>query len=253
MSQHEEMLFQKWRKQLDAVHTELSWLYWDRMMYKRVLMLIEQQDWAEHSADHSNWVLHSYFVSACATIRRLLDNDQRNKPESLGVLITSICSNAHIVTRERFVSLYQACLQNLGYADMDFDRYAGSGGEILDRAILSSWYQSAMKASKTVTAYVDRMVAHHDRTPPEILPTCECVEKAIAAASWLFVDLDLLLKSDVPDLVIAEEYGTYHAHLELCAMAKFAMPSTPLMYWDRHGNEVLIQGGIPCPRCDLQV
>jgi hypothetical protein len=152
----EDDLYAKWLKWLETVRNETHtlWLYRD---YWRGLTEMTQ---ANEDIPPSTFfdALRVWYAAAQMTgVRRQLDRDKRSV--SLWRLLTDIADHPEVMTRERYVALYENDDERPGAqealpqrANEDYNRFAGAGKDVLARthagrsgAVLGAYSSSRSK------------------------------------------------------------------------------------------------------------
>jgi hypothetical protein len=187
---------------LQIVDDEVSSLYWDHyVVYKRTVEVITANPRVNRPNWFFDWMFGAHAHSACATIRRLLDEDTRNRPVSLARIVLDVMNHPDLFTREDFVRDYPEFMLRAGFADRDFDIFAGAGNTAVDPGILGGWLTDAKTKCQRIREYTDKRVAHRDRKPPISVPKWDDLDAAIEAIGDLFRNMNLLLtRASRPEL-----------------------------------------------------
>jgi hypothetical protein len=178
---------------LKIVDDEISSLHWDHYVYKRTVEVITANPRVNRPNWFFDWMFGAHAHSACATIRRLLDEDNWNRPVSLARIVLDVMRHPDIITRAEFVRDYPEFMQRTGYADRDFDTLAGAGNAAVAPGILGGWLTDAKMKCQRIREYVDKRVAHRDPKPPTSVPKWGDLDAGIEAIGDLFRKVNLLL------------------------------------------------------------
>lgn len=205
----------KWRKDLEWIKMkEWAQLSSGRKVYRRVAEIVRSNPEIHKPNLFYDWMEINYAVSTTVGIRRILDDHGKNlkgrkQPVSLTHLIDDICTNASFITRDWFKSLYHIeSMRKFGYADRDFDIYAGENGNSLKPEILANKLTDLNSIAKGTIAYVDKIAAHSDRKQPNGL-TYDEVNKVIDKIGELIRDVELLLNASFlrnPEVAILADW-----------------------------------------------
>jgi hypothetical protein len=187
-------------KDIKIVENEVDELHWHHYgVYKRTVAVITANPRMRKGNWLFDWMFAAHANSACVAIRRLLDEDARDKPVSLARITMDLIKHPKAITRDEFVRGYSESMRRAGFADDDFDRFAGVGKSEIDPSILSKWLSDAKSECARIRQHVDKRVAHRDRNPPTSVPKWPELDAAVDAVKGLFRNICLLLTRNEPD------------------------------------------------------
>lgn len=152
---------------LGRLHDDVVNLAMDEFVFWHVQHIIEQNAELHVPSEFYSWIGRMYVAGMSMAIRRQTDDDSRT--ESFVRFLSRLKGGVGLISRTRYRRFYPK--DQLGYADDVYDRFAGRGNQHplpqrLDREI-----RTLRRLSRNVVAWADQVVAHRDRTPPQIVPT----------------------------------------------------------------------------------
>jgi hypothetical protein len=113
---------------------------------------------------------------------------------SLARLLTEIVKHPHVLSRKRFVGLYQPDLQNV-IAHTQFDRYVAAGASHIDPTVVRTELDDLCKSTKDVERYGTKRVAHYDDKGPKNIPTFQELDDALDLIHTLRIKYLFLLRA----------------------------------------------------------
>jgi hypothetical protein len=166
---HEQELIDGWKKSLEAIRNQITYLVMDHHIYVEVCKTIASNQTARQSSEFRAWLVRCYASAVCMRIRR----QAKSKKGEVGLksLLMSIKENCSLVSRERHVAIYCAT-----YADPELDpgrrRRAAirnfrslveADVEHLPEQLVDDHLKVLEQTTVNVTKYADKRIAHHDK------------------------------------------------------------------------------------------
>ena len=185
MNNH-DAVFAEWNGWLEAMKNEVTNLFVERHIFWEVRKIIEANPAIQVSSTFYEWMGSVYAAYASIGLRRQIDKDERSI--SLRRLLEQIKDQPEVLSRTRYVALWDDPVVRKRFADEAFDRFAGSGKPHIDPAMVEEDCSQLVKMIDGVKGYVDKRVAHYDREGPTTVPTFADLNECLD-----FVE-DLLIK-----------------------------------------------------------
>ena len=169
----------KWIRWIDILYNEIISLFANKTVFNRVQEIIRNNPKIQKPSAFYEYYGINYGISALMTIRRLLE------PNRYGIsfyeLLSDIYDNNEIITRDYYKSLYGSNI--LEYIiDKDFDQFSGKKGKqknFLNKKIVEADLKAINKTIGNIKYFIDKKVAHLDKTIPKKLLTFKEVEDCI--------------------------------------------------------------------------
>jgi hypothetical protein len=203
---------ESWQRRLDeSIRPEVVGMFHHRYVYRTVAEIINRHGELPPSS-FFDLIRDTYAITQSVAVRRQAERSPR--VISLGSLLDEISRDAVRLTREWYLTLYDADDQH--YATRSWDRgwFAGPAGHVDPDAIRGD-LALLTQESERVRDYVDRHLAHYDRDPLAELPTFEDLNAAVDAIGDLFRKYNALLRAGSwPTLVPIAQYNWLAPFLE---------------------------------------
>jgi hypothetical protein len=180
----EDDLYAKWLKWLETIRNETHtlWLYRD---YWRGLTEMTQANDDIPASTFFDALRVWYAAAQMTGVRRQLDRDKRSV--SLWRLLTDIADHPEVMTRERYVALYEnddderpgaqeALAQR---ANEDFEKFAGPGKDVIAPERTLEDQERLERLAEPVTVFVNKRVAHSDEENLPAAPTYAELDAAV--------------------------------------------------------------------------
>ena len=185
---------ERWKRQMSRIEPEVLRLYQWRKWFRRIREMVDANPRINKWHPLYDWMLECYVTSASTAIRRLMDpgspqpsGRQRQRFFSLEKLVQNINKHSGDISRSWFVGRYSYDKRYIqaGYADSDYNHFAGVGG---DHPLMEDLpeLESARRAAEPIARMVDKVIAHLDEKPPSQMPMLNDLDKAIDAIGALF-------------------------------------------------------------------
>lgn len=132
-----------------------------------------------------DFIVSNYLESASVGVRRLVDTD--NRTNSLMRLLLRIRDHPELLTRRRYIDTRGWITNIEDYESEQFDQFVGEPGHLhVPRQCIQDDIDHLKEASSLVKQYVDKQIAHMDKTPPDKLPTYGDLHDAIGEIETVF-------------------------------------------------------------------
>jgi len=208
-----DQLRQKLKSWVDEIGNEIGSLLTGRKIFQRLQEIVNSNEKIQSPHIFHDWVADNYVAKMCSCVRALAENNPRNKPVSLYMLIEKIKKNPHAITRDYFISQSRDDFaKEMGTAGNDFDTFAKPGEQYIDSKRLDSDLQKLAEGTRLIGDFTDQWIAHFDQKPKiERMPTFEDLNKALDIIDEVWCDYYLLLTchglgSGTRQPVIAEDW-----------------------------------------------
>lgn len=184
----------KWIRWIDILYNEVIHLFANKAVFNRVQEIIINNPKIQKPSAFYEYYGINYGISALMTIRRLLE------PNKYGIsfyeLLSDIYNNNNIITRDYYRSLYGNHIPEY-IKDKDFDKFSGNNNQknFLDKKIIEADLKAINKTIRNIKYFVDKKVAHLDKTTPKKLLTFKEVEDCIEFIGNLLKKYLLILKA----------------------------------------------------------
>lgn len=156
-----------WQTWLDEIWNQVTRLLYGRVIFEGLNEIIAANPDTAKPANFANWCANNYAHHAAVQVRRQIDRDPRSI--SLLRLMEDVGKNHALITREWAVSHYSSEMREDGYADEQFDQWAGAGGSCVDPAIIKCHTSKLVDVCEKARVFVNKRVAHHDfKAPPTL-------------------------------------------------------------------------------------
>ncbi len=186
---------EKWQHWLGIILAELQ----DALVYRHLFREVREIVLANGTlADTPSvyWAawFDTYVHYGASALRRQLKNSDESV--SLARLLRQIADQPTLLSREWYLRDHPGGTEAwfVAQAHCAFDKFAGSGGQHVDSALVSVDRDALLAAGKDVESYVDRVVAHRDKRPPSVIPTLTDMDKALDVTFDLASKYHLLLE-----------------------------------------------------------
>ena len=177
-------LFEEWASGIEALREPVT-----DLVQKRAVWWTLQQVFLNNPtlppSGLFDFLVINYVESASVGVRRLVDRDARTT--SLMRLLQRMLDHPDLLTRERFIETREGNTPIDDFVSQRFDEFAGEPGhdhvpcDAIQRDI-----DRLIDASALVKQYVDKGIAHMDKTPPTQLPSFGSLHNAISEIEAVF-------------------------------------------------------------------
>lgn len=186
----------KWLEWLEVLKNEVLALHHHRNLWKAMTDALELESEAETFRAHYT---RCYADAAASAIRRLADGSTDRNSISLRRVIADIRANPSVMTRDRYVSLFDepGVIDPIRKrAPKEFDEHWGDSGGRIRPDLLDALDKTVAADTKRVAGWVDRTVAHIDKRGVSDPPTFADLDAAIDSVGNVLRKLLLLLTAE---------------------------------------------------------
>jgi len=139
-----ENISKRWFKIIETISQEVIDLIRSREIYLQMQEIIISNNNINKSNRFYDWISKNYGDAAILALRRLVENNSRDKPHSLLVLINDIKENKQIAS-EKFPDLTE------NFIETDL--------------------KNIEQINRIIKDYADKNIAHKDKNPSKLIPT----------------------------------------------------------------------------------
>jgi hypothetical protein len=183
--------FKKWVEWIMIIHEDVEHAILSRHIRQEVASIIDANPRIQRPSSFYEWMAAVYSDSGLMAVRRQLDKDPQSI--SLARLLSEIATYPHVLSRGRFVGMYQPELQNV--AHHEFDRRVASGANHIDPAVVQADLETLYKRTRDVERYGTKRVAHSDEKGPKNIPTFQELDDVLEFIHELRVKYLFLLRA----------------------------------------------------------
>jgi hypothetical protein len=169
--------FDKWDRWLDAIHEEVRILLMDKYIFWEVQKMIKNNPSIQKPSAFYEFFGSIYGDSALMGIRRQVKIDK--KSISLARLLDEICKTPEILSRNRYIELYDNYTKKSKLPDKHFEKFAGKTRDHVDPHLVKLDLEQLRSKFTECEKYADRRVAHYDRRAPKRIPTFKELNECI--------------------------------------------------------------------------
>ncbi len=189
-----DALFNKWNGWLETIKKDIMSLSINRHIFWEVQKIIKANPKIHLPSTFYQWMGNVYAVYVSIGLRRQIDKDPRTI--SFQRLLEEIEGQAEVISRKRYVALYEDEVLRNRVADKAFDKFAGIGRPHIDPAMVIEDRSQLIKKIEGVKDYVDKRVAHHDRRGPTSPPTYPDLDECLDFVEALLVKYLAVLRAE---------------------------------------------------------
>ena len=164
-----DAVFAEWDGWLETIKNDVTNLSVNRHIFREVQKIVEANPRIHLASDFYEWMGSVYAHYASIGLRRQIDKDERTI--SLRRLLEKIKDQPEVLSRERYVALWDDPVLRKRFADGQFNEFTGPGKPHIDPAMVEEDVSQLVKKIESVKGYVDKRIAHYDRQGPTTLPT----------------------------------------------------------------------------------
>ncbi len=165
-----------WDTGLETIQAEVQEQLVRRHVFWEVQDIIRVNQKIQIPSSFYTWMGGVYVDSAVIAVRRQLDR----RPDSVSIarLLAAIKTSPRVLSRERYVRLYEGSGLPEHFAHRDFDRFAGQVGTHVDPAIVRVDLDRLRDTCANITRFASKRVAHVDEQE-QVLPTFQDLDKCL--------------------------------------------------------------------------
>lgn len=198
---------EKWKKWIETIHNEVVELVTNQHDFWKIQGMIKQNPNIQKPNSFFRFVGQTYYDYGVIAVRRQIKYDTQSI--SFVRLLKEIIENPHLASREQFVNLYRADMED--EADQIFDeQFPGGCPDHIDPITVQQDMDELEKHGGKLEEFADRRVAHHDRRTPKTIPTYSELDAAIDCLKRLTRKYVLLFEAkDLGDNLVARFIEDY--------------------------------------------
>ena len=166
---HYDQRFEKWNQWLEIIRIDVTNLSVSRHIFWEVQNIIKANAKIQLASSFYEWMGPAYAVFQSVGLRRLVDS--RKDTVSFRRLLAEIARQPGVISRERYVALYEDSVIRKRIADRAFDKFAGPGKPHIDPGMVRKDHDQLIRKIEGMKDYVDKRVAHFAEREPTRLPT----------------------------------------------------------------------------------
>lgn len=185
--------FAKWDRWICTIYKETVKLVEHQQIFREVQDIIKANPEIQKPNAFYRFLEDTYAAFSIMGIRRQIKHDKNSI--SLVGLLKEIKQCPSLLSRDRFVKLYQAEMQS-GAGTIFDERFLGTCTNHIDPAIVQQDLDELKVHGDTVEAYADKRVAHRDRREPKRIPTFGELNPPIDFLKELTTKYSLLIKAE---------------------------------------------------------
>lgn len=186
----------KWQTWIDSIYPQIVELVTNRHTFSsKIAATIRNNPNIQKPNSFYLFIGQTYFDYATMTIRRQI-KPQRASISFVG-LLKEIREHPCILSRKRFVDSYPLCLRDDANCIFD-EKFIGRCTDHLDPNLVQQDIEELKVHRNKLEEFTDRRVAHHDKRPPQNLPTFSELDACINCLEKLIRKYFLLIKTEDP-------------------------------------------------------
>ena len=166
----------KWLRWLNIIHDDVQQLLVKRNIFWQVQDIIKTNKDLHKPSSFYDYLGDTYIAYITIGIRRQIKID--NKSISFSRLLNEMIETPEVLSRKYYTGLYKGSVVE-DFADKDFDKFSGKGGDHISINIVNADLKELKKAALIVEEFADKMIAHHDKRKPKVLPKFNEVDACI--------------------------------------------------------------------------
>ncbi len=191
--------FQEWNGWLDKIYSDIQQLLINRHIFNEVQEIIRSNPQVQIGSVFYDWMGIVYPSAQVMGVRRQLDN--RKDSISLIRLLKEIINCPGVLSRERYLSMYEGSEPPADVPNSEFDRYAGRNGQYIDPIRVGEDLENLKLKAEKIKNFATKRVAHFDHRDFEDLPTFGELDEVLNYLEELLKKYLLLFRSQGGDIV----------------------------------------------------
>ena len=192
--------FEKWERWLETIRCEAMDLVRSKHIFWKLGDIIKDNPKIQKPNSFYKFAGDTYFAYVVMGIRRQIKYDQRGKSISFVGLLEEIVETPCVLSRERFVALYEGNAQF--EANHDFLEFALENAEHIDPNKVRQDLDKLKRLGHAVEVFADKRIAHYDKQLVENVPSFGELDDCIDFLAELTEKYWLLFKAEVIDLLV---------------------------------------------------
>jgi hypothetical protein len=157
----------------------------DQHIFWEVQRIIRNNPRINKPNDFYGWMARMYSAASCVAVRKMSDKNR----DSISFLkfLEKLKANPEVISRKRYKEQFVdswgdgpvPCCYSEHDADEGFDQMVGEGQQFLDPAYIDGQIQTLKSKTANLKTFVDKRIAHHDKSPFNDLRTFKELDDAI--------------------------------------------------------------------------
>ena len=178
-------LYEKLDRWLGVLGDHLKSLRVDQHIFWEAQRIIRNNPRIDRPNDFYGWMARMYSAASCVEVRKMSDKNR----DSISFLkfLEKLKANPSVISRKRykeqFVDSWGDSLVPCYYSERDaeegFDQMVGKGRQFLDPAFIDGQIETLKSTTSNLKTFVDKRIAHHDKSTFNDLPTFKELDDAI--------------------------------------------------------------------------
>jgi len=191
--------FQKWQEWLNIIYSDIQQLLINRHIFNEVQEIISSNPQIQIGSAFYNWMGTIYPAAMVMGVRRQLDN--RNDCISLVRLLKEIKKNPKVLTRKRYLSMYNDSSLPDFVPNTEFDSYCDGGKEYIDLVKVNEDLINLKFKAEKIKSFATKRIAHFDKEIFEDFPSYGELDAVLDYLEEIFKKYSLVLRADTSDLL----------------------------------------------------
>lgn len=165
----EDALYELWNEWLSTILTDVRGLLINRHIFQEVQRIIRSNAKIQLESSFYEWMGNVYATAAVIGVRRQLDMDKDSI--SFARLLTDIIANPQVLSKDRFVALYEGSNIPDHYAHRHFDGLFIPGFYHVNPSFVMHHLSALKHRAQPIRKYANKRIAHFDKSEFRELPT----------------------------------------------------------------------------------
>ena len=187
---------EKWNRWLGTIQREVIELVTNQHIFWEIQGMIKRNPNIQKPNSFFRFTGQTYYDYSVIAVRRQIKCDTQSI--SFVRLLKEIIETSHLLSRERFVGLFPACIRDEANPIFD-EEFPGGCTDHIDPIMVQQDLDDLKRHGAKLMGFADRRVAHRDRRAPETIPTyneldtaIDCLKKLTRKYVLLFEARDLV-------------------------------------------------------------
>lgn len=179
---------EKWVRWLKIVHDDIRQLLVNQSIFWEVQKMIKANSDLHKPSSFYRYLGDTYVAYATIGIRRQIKGSKQSI--SFARLLHELSETPSVLSRKYYTSLYNgSAVEDL--ADRDFDKFCGPNQSHISQDMVRADLTELVRVASIVEEFADKRIAHHDKTPPKVLPKFHEVDDCLGLLDKLYVKYHL--------------------------------------------------------------
>lgn len=179
---------EKWLAVFKKIENALFDLRADQVVFRGFMEIVESNPALPDNNLFIVWAWRNYLFTAAIAIRRQISIDSRDV--SLANLLEDIKKEPHILSRQRYASLFKGTgfENDFAYINQGFDSVVGEGKNFLDQTEIAKDVDNLRTVAESLRVYANKTLAHADKNAESIqtLPTIKDLNDSMDLIEKIF-------------------------------------------------------------------